>query len=211
MSRGRPSSPARAALPGSRASRSTIWPARSPARFRAAPRRTASSIPTTGWSRRKAQGRSVHRLCDGGRRPGARRCRLASGEPMTTRSRTGVLIGSGIGGLQGIEEAAHHAARPRPAPHQPVLHPRPPDQPRLRPGLDPPRPQGPEPCGGHRLLDRRARHRRRRPADRARRCRRDGRRRRRIAGLPHRHGRLRRRQGAVDPFQRPADSGLAAL
>jgi 3-oxoacyl-(acyl-carrier-protein) synthase len=35
---------------------------------------------------------------------------------------TGVLIGSGIGGLEGIVEAALYAARQGPAPHQPLLH-----------------------------------------------------------------------------------------
>ena len=84
----------------------------------------------------------------------------------------------------------------------PVLHSRPPDQPRLRPRLDPPRPQGPEPRRGHRLLDRRACDRRRRAADRARRCRRDGGGRHRSADLPARARRLRRLPGAVDRLQR---------
>ena len=103
------------------------------------------------------------------------------------------------------------AGEARPAPGQPVLHPGQPDQPGQRPGLDPVRLQGPEPRGGDRLLDRRARDRRRQPDDRARRCRRDGRRRRRGGGLPARHGRLRRRAGAVDRFQRHAGAGVAAL
>ena len=50
---------------------------------------------------------------------------------------TGVLIGSGIGGLGGIDDGVDHSSRARAAPHQPVLHSRPPDQPRLRPRLDP--------------------------------------------------------------------------
>ncbi len=46
------------------------------------------------------------------------------------------------------------------------------------------RAEGSEPRGGHRMLDRRARYRRCRPSDRARRCRRDGRGRHRVAGEP---------------------------
>ena len=57
--------------------------------------------------------------------------------------------------------------------------------------------EGPEPFRGHRLLDRRARDRRRRAADRARRRRRDGRGRHGVARLPTFDGRLRRLQGAV--------------
>ena len=112
---------------------------------------------------------------------------------------------------------AGHRRRPRssctkgPAPHQPVLHSRPADQSRSRLCLDPARPQGPEPRGGDRLLDRRARHRRRRAADRARRCRRDGRRRRRIAGQPAVARRLRRLPGAVHRLQRRAEARLASL
>ena len=90
-------------------------------------------------------------------------------ETYEDQTATGVLIGSGIGGLRGIEEAALIAPRQGPAADQPVLHSRPADQPRLRPGLDPPRPEGSQPCRGHRLLDRRARHRRREPADHVRR------------------------------------------
>ena len=84
----------------------------------------------------------------------------------------------------------------------PFFIPSAPDQPRLRPRLDPLRLQGPEPLGRHRLLDRRARDRRRRAADHARRRRRDGRRRRRGGDLPARHRRLRRRARAVDRLQR---------
>ena len=68
----------------------------------------------------------------------------------------------------------HHPARERPAPDFAVLHSRPHHQSRLRLRFDRIRPQGPQPRRGHRLLDRRARHRRRRAHDRARRCRRDG-------------------------------------
>ena len=53
-----------------------------------------------------------------------------------------------------------HAARARAAPGVAVLHSRPHHQSRVRLRLDRARPQGPEPRGGHRLLDRRARDRR---------------------------------------------------
>ena len=45
---------------------------------------------------------------------------------------TGVLIGSGIGGIEGIADTAIIAARERPAPGVAVLHPRPHHQSRLR-------------------------------------------------------------------------------
>ena len=74
---------------------------------------------------------------------------------------TGVLIGSGIGGLGGIYDASDHPAREGPAPHLAVLHSGPADQSGRRTGVDRPQAQGPQPCGRDRLLDRRARHRRR--------------------------------------------------
>ena len=93
----------------------------------------------------------------------------------------------------------------------PVLHPVVPDQPRLGPGLDQIRLQGPEPCGRHGLLDRRACDRRRGAADPVGRRRRDGRRRRRSGDLPHRHRRLRRGARALDRLQRRAAARLAAV
>ena len=66
-----------------------------------------------------------------------------------------------------------------PGPRQPALRPRPPDQPHLRPGLDQIRPDGPQPRGGHRLLDRRSLDRRRGADDQGRRRRHHARRRRR--------------------------------
>ena len=84
-----------------------------------------------------------------------------------TRLRAGVSIGSGIGGLPGIESESLVLARERARPGQPALRPRPPDQPHLRPGLDQIRPDGPEPRGRHRLLDRRPFDRRRGADDQA--------------------------------------------
>ena len=143
----------------------------------------------------------TRRSTDAGWKPDAREDQIA----------TGVLIGSGIGGLQGIEDAAIDAARSRAAPHQPVLHSGPADQSRRRPGVHPPQAQGTEQCRGHGLLDRRACHRRRVAPDRPRRRRGHGRRRHRIAGLPAVARRLRRLPGVVDGLQRPSDRGLASL
>ena len=104
-----------------------------------------------------------------------------------------------------------HAARERAAAHFAVLHPRPPDQSGERPRLDRPQAQGPQSCRRHRLLDRRARDRRRGAADRARRRQGDGRRRRRIGGQsPFARG-LRGLPRAVDRVQRSAEAGLAPL
>ena len=103
------------------------------------------------------------------------------------------------------------AARPRPAPGVAVLHSRPAHQSRFGLRVDRPRSQRPQPRRGHRLLDRRACHRRCRPADCAGRCRRDGGGRHRIAGQPHFARGLCRLPGAVDRLQRYAGTGVAAL
>ena len=65
--------------------------------------------------------------------PPTRRWRDAGWTPETEeeRERTGVMIGSGIGGLATIADTAHRAAREGPAPGQPLLHPLGPDQPGL--------------------------------------------------------------------------------
>ena len=160
---GRTSSPARAAavrdhrLPGRR----SCLPDRLPDSARPEGRGQVQSRRVDG-AEGEPQGRRFHRLRDGRGRPGARRRRLASRDATRTRSRPACSSAP-------ASAASAASTKPRitlrdrgPAPHQPVLHSRPADQPRLRPGLDPPRPEGPEPCGRHRLLDRRARHRRRR-------------------------------------------------
>ena len=115
------------------------------------------------------------------------------------QTRTGVLIGSGIGGIEGIADTAITLKERGPAPGVAVLHSRPHHQSRRRLRLDRVRAQGPEPRGGHRLFDRRARHRRCRAADRARRRRRHGRGRHRIAGQPHGARRLLRRCARCRP------------
>ena len=84
------------------------------------------------------------------------------------RERTGVMIGSGIGGLPGITDGAITLQERGPRRIYAVLHSRQPDQSRLRPRLDPLRLQGTEPRRRHGLLDRRARDRRRGAADHAR-------------------------------------------
>ena len=78
-----------------------------------------------------------------------------------SRERTGVLIGSGIGGLPGIEAATLTLAEKGPRRVSPFFIPSQPHQSCVRPGFDPPRLQGAEPFGGHGVLDRGARHRRR--------------------------------------------------
>ena len=149
-----------------------------------------------------AQGRQLHHLRDGGGGAGGRGFRLEARRTRRSASAPACMIGSGIGGLPAIDEASITLQEKGPRRIVAVLHPVGADQPRLRPGLDPVRLQGPEPCGGHRLLDRRACDRRCGAADPARRCRRDGGRRRRGRDLPARHRRLRRLPRAVDRLQR---------
>ena len=120
---------------------------------------------------------------------------------------TGVLIGSGIGGLDGIDETSITLKEKGPRRVSPFFIPG-----RLinlasghvsiQHGL-----QGPKPCRRDRLLDRRACDRRRGAPDRPRRCRCDGRGRHRIGRLPHRHRRLRRLPGAVDRFNDEPSKG----
>ena len=152
-----------------------------------------------------APSRRFHRLRDGRRDAGARRRGLGA-EDLRGADRN-----RRADRLRHRRPARHrrhrdHAAREGAAPRLAVLHSRPPDQSRRRPGFDSPRSQGPQSRRRHRLLDRRARHRRRLAADRARRRRGDGRRRRGIRGQPARARRLRRLPGAVDRLQRPAAS-----
>ncbi len=157
-----------------------------------------------------AQGRRLHRLSPCARR--ARRSTMPAGSRQSYEDQitTGVLIGSGIGGIEGIADTAItlHEKGPRRV------------SPFFIPGriinlasgyrLDRARPQGPQPRGGHRLLDRRACDRRRGAHDRARRCRRDGGGRHRIAGQPHGAGGLCGAARAVDRFQRRRPSAPRA-
>lgn len=117
------------------------------------------------------------------------------------RVRSGVLIGSGIGGLQGIERGAMvlHEKGPRQA--QPILYSRTPYQSGFGLRVDQARSEGAEPLGCHRLLDRSTRHRRRLPSDRSRRCRRHDRRRNGKPALPSCLGRLRLLPRSFDAFQ----------
>ncbi len=87
-------------------SRSPISPARSPASCRAAMAAAATSIPTSGWSPRSSA-RSTTSSSTPWRRP-SRRSRIRATKPKTQeqQERTGVLIGSGIGGLSGIADTA---------------------------------------------------------------------------------------------------------
>ena len=94
--------------------------------------------------------------------------------------RIGCLVGSGIGGLPLIEETHAELMARGSAPHLAVLRAGLDHQHDLRPRVDQVRLPGAEPGDRHRLHHRPALHRRGRPADRVRRCRRDGRRRRRV-------------------------------
>ena len=119
---------------------------------------------------------------------------------------SGVLIGSGIGGIEGIAETALLLHDRGPAPGVAVLHSRAGSS-TLRPATCRSRIRSRAPTrGGHRLFDRRARDRRCRPAGRARRRRRDGGRRHRIAGQSIVGRRLRRLPRVVDRIQRHARS-----
>ena len=73
------------------------------------------------------------------------------------QERTGVLIGSGIGGLDGIAETSILLKEKGPASRQPVLHSRSPDQSGIRIRFHQTRPQGPQSRGRHGVLDRCAR------------------------------------------------------
>jgi 3-oxoacyl-[acyl-carrier-protein] synthase II len=70
------------------------------------------------------------------------------------RDRTGVMIGSGIGGLATIAETATTLKEKGPRRVSPFFIPQFADQSRLGAGVDPLRFHGPEPRGGHGLFDR---------------------------------------------------------
>ena len=88
--------------------------------------------------------------------------------------RTGVMIGSGIGGLPTIAEGAVTMEQRGPRRVSPFFIPGSTDQSGLGSGLDQIRFPRPEPRGRYRLLHRCARHRRCRAADHVGRCRCDG-------------------------------------
>ena len=127
------------------------------------------------------------------------------------RVRAGVLIGSGIGGLQGIEKSSILLQEKGPRRISPFFIPG-----RLinlarRLRLDQTRAQGSKSCRGYSMLDRRPRHRRRGAPNRARRCRRDGGWRRRKLGLPAWARWVCRLPRAFHRLQRPARAGIEAL
>ncbi len=174
--------------------------------------RHASTRDRLGRSPRSSAASTTSSSLRGRGRRGRRRIRASSRRTEEERCRTGVIIGSGIGGL-----GRHRRDRDRACTRRarggvsPFFIPSAADQSRLRPGLDPLSAQGPEPRGGHRLRHRRACDRRRGAADPARRRRRDGRGRRRGGRLPARHRRLHRLPRPVDRLQRHAGEGLAPL
>src|ERR1700737_1179902 len=89
--------------------------------------------------------------------------------------KTGVLIGSGVGGPRGGPRAPPRLEEKGPPPVFAFLHPRPADQSLWRLCLNSAWPQGAEPFGRYRVLDRNPCDRRRRAHDRPGRCRRHGR------------------------------------
>ena len=157
-----------------------------------------------------AQGRRFHRVRHVRGAPSARRRRLASAQQRRTefdrradrfrhrRRRT-------------HRRQRHRAARERPAPDFAVLRAGQHHQSGVGVRVDRIRPQGPQSCGGHRLLDRRACHRRCGAHGGAGRCRCDGGGRHRIAGQSHCARRLRGVARTFHRFQRRAQARLAPL
>ena len=127
------------------------------------------------------------------------------------RIRTGVLIGSGIGGLPEIANGAVLLERGQVRRLSPVLHPRRPDQSRERTHLDQVWLQGPQPFRSDRVRHRRARDRRCRAHDHVGRRRRNGCRRHGSRDLPSRHRRFRAAPRAIDQVQRHSGESFAPL
>ena len=157
-----------------------------------------------------APGRPVHRLRDRRRRTGARRRRAYRHGPGPQGAHRR-LDRLGHRRLAGDRKRIAGAGRERAGARQPALRPRAPDQPHLGPGLDQIRADGPEPLGGHGLLDGRALDRRCRADDQGRRCRHHARRRRRKHDQPAGRGRLRPGARAQHVLQRPARAGQPPL
>ena len=195
-----------------RSSRSTprICPARSPARCRPACQ-AEGELDIAEWIPVKDQ-KKMDRFIHLGLVAATEAVEDSGWKPETEEDRcaTGVMIGSGIGGLQTIFEASLLVHAGQGAAAVAVLHPLGADQPRVRPRLDQIRLQGPEPLRGDRLRHRRARDRRRRAADHVGRRRRDGGRRGRSGGVRTRHRRVLRLARPVHRLQRPPDRGAPA-
>ena len=172
-------------------------PARWPARCRRAAGRRAGSTSASSCRSRTRRRWTASSISPWP--PAPRRWRIPAGCPNPRRiaDATGVMVGSGIGGLQTIYEGvgAGHAGQGAAA--VAVLHSLGVDQPRLRPSVDQIRLQGPEPLGGDGLRHRCARDRRCGAADHVGRRRRDGRRRRRGGGVRAGHRRVLRLARAV--------------
>ena len=132
-------------------------------------------------------------------------CRPTTSSAPRKRERIGCLVGSGIGGLPLIEDTKAELEKRGPRRITPFFVPGVDHQHDLGPRLDHVRLPGAEPGDRHRLHDRPALDRHGRPDDRARRCRRHDRRRRRGDGLAARRRRLRRGARALDAQRRPGD------
>ncbi len=173
--RGSACSTARAARAASRPSRSPTSPCKIACQM---PRGdgTDGTFNPDQWmepkEQRKVDDFIIYAMCAA--TPGARRMPAGSRTADEDQISTGVMIGSGIGGIEGIAETSIVLKETGPRRVSPFFIPG--RLINLASGYVSiaHRAEGPEPCGGHRLLDRRARDRRRRAADRARRRRGDG-------------------------------------
>jgi len=180
------------------------------------------SGPPRGWRGRHLQSRSLdgtegtapsrrfHPLRHGRCEAGARRCQLA---PARLRRRGRERRSHRLRHRRHRGNSGNRSAiaRARSAPRIAFLHTRPDHQSRLGLRLDCAFAERAQSRRGHRLLDRRSRHRRCRQAHCPRRCRRDGGRRHRISGEPHIARRLCRMPGAIDAIQPDAAPRLAAI
>ncbi len=128
----------------------------------------------------------------------------AGWHPATEEDRcaTGTMIGSGIGGLSGIADTALLLKERGPRKVSPFFIPG---------RVDRARPQGPQPCRGDCVFDRRTRDRRCEPAHRAWGRRRDGGGWNGIPDLPACDGGILRVARAVDWFQRDSGKSVAPL
>ena len=170
--------------------------------------------PVATCPRRRRAGSTARSRSRSSRR--ARRSRARSSRSTTSNcERIGVSVGSGIGGLETIEQGVDVLAQSGSAPRAAVRDSDDDLQHDERLPRDPPRAQGPEPLPRQRVRDRRALDRRGGARDRARRRGRDAGRRHRGAGDADRAWRAsprcaRSRRATTSPRARAARSTASA-
>jgi hypothetical protein len=125
--------------------------------------------------------------------------------------RTGVLIGSGIGGLPEIADGSVKVHEGRTRRLSPFFHPGQSDQSHFRTRFHSLWAERPQPRGGDSLLHRGACHRRCGPDHHVGGRRRDGGRWRGSSHMPYRYGWLLLGPCALNGLQRSSDGGIAAL